>query len=80
MKIFEYVKGFEVLGEGAVELNLVTNTGREFVYTQKSEDGKFVLPYSTLGNQYDVKAKGQYHLTGTDEYFDVSEEDIGSFN
>ncbi|MBP2134428.1 dolichyl-diphosphooligosaccharide--protein glycosyltransferase [Methanomicrobium sp. W14] len=77
VKIFEYVKGYEVAGEGTVELNITTNTGREFVYRQKSENGTFILPYSTTGNPYDVKADGQYHITGTGEYFDVSEDEIG---
>lgn len=80
VKIFEYVEGFEVSGAGTVELNLITNTGREFVYTQKSEDGKFILPYSTIGNPYNVTATGQYHILETDEYFDVYEDDIGHTN
>ncbi|ADN37189.1 Oligosaccharyl transferase STT3 subunit [Methanolacinia petrolearia DSM 11571] len=78
VKIFEYVDGYEVPGEGTVELNLKTNAGREFVYAQKSEGGRFILPYSTIGNPYNVTAIGQYHIIETDEYFDVYEEDIGA--
>ncbi len=78
IKIFEYVGGYEVSGNGIVELNLVTNTGREFVYRQKSENGRFILPYSTVNNPYDVKASGKYHVLETGKCFDVYEEDIGS--
>jgi dolichyl-diphosphooligosaccharide--protein glycosyltransferase len=54
----------------------VTNTGRAFVYRQKSENGEFVVPYSTQGNPYDVHATGKYHVVGTSRFIAVSEEDI----
>ncbi len=59
-----------------IEIPLVTNTGRTFVYQQESENGEFIVPYSTLGNPYDVRATGQYHIVGTSRYIAVSEEDI----
>jgi dolichyl-diphosphooligosaccharide--protein glycosyltransferase len=54
----------------------VTNTGRVFVYQQESENGEFVVPYSTQGNPYDVHATGQYNIVGTSRYITVSEDDI----
>jgi dolichyl-diphosphooligosaccharide--protein glycosyltransferase len=54
----------------------MTNTGRIFVYQQESENGEFVVPYSTQGNLYDVRATGQYHIVGTSRYIAVMEEDI----
>jgi dolichyl-diphosphooligosaccharide--protein glycosyltransferase len=65
VKIFEYVKGAHIPGEGIIEVTLVTNMGRTFVYQQESENGEFVVPYSTQENPYDVRATGQYHIVGT---------------
>ena len=62
------MKGAHISGDGIIELPLVTNTGRTFIYQQKSENGAFVVPYSTLGNPYDVRATGQYHIVGTSRY------------
>ncbi|WP_367259966.1 hypothetical protein [Methanoculleus sp.] len=45
-------------GEGVIEVTVVTNTGREFVYRQESENGTFIIPYSTTGSPYDVKTPG----------------------
>ncbi|WFN36803.1 oligosaccharyl transferase, archaeosortase A system-associated [Methanomicrobium antiquum] len=78
VKIFEYVKGYEISGEGTVELEIETNTGRKFTYVQESENGQFVLPYSTIDNPYGVLAVGKYHIINTDDYFDVSEKDLYS--
>ncbi len=76
VKVFEYVPGARVAGEGVVELNLTTPTGRTFAYRQQSRNGEFVLPYSTLDNPYDVKADGRYRVVGTDREFDVTEEQV----
>jgi dolichyl-diphosphooligosaccharide--protein glycosyltransferase len=76
VKIFEYVNGAHIISDGIIELPLVTNTGRTFVYRQKSVNGEFVVPYSTLGNRYDVKATGKYHIFGTSNYFTVTEDDV----
>ncbi len=76
VKIFEYVKGAHISGDGIIELPLVTNTGRTFVYQQESENGEFVVPYSTQENPYDVHATGQYHIVGTPRYIAVTEDDI----
>ena len=76
IKIFEYVKGAHIPGNGIIEVPLVTNTGRTFVYSQESQGGEFVVPYSTSGNPYDVQATGPYHIDGTDQYINVTEDDV----
>jgi len=80
VKIFEYVKGAHIAGNGIIELPLVTNTGRAFVYQQESENGEFIVPYSTQGNLYDVRSTGQYHITGTSRYIAVTELDVTEGN
>ncbi len=76
VKIFEFVSGAKIKGEGIIEIPLVSNTGRAFVYQQASTNGEFIVPYSTTGNPYDVKATGKYHIIGTDRQFDVSEDAV----
>lgn len=76
VKIFEYVKGAEIRGEGTIEIYVTTNTGRTFVYKQKSINGTFVVPYSTDGCPYAVKATGPYNINGTNFTFEISENDI----
>ena len=76
VKIFEYVKGAVIPGEGAIEATVVTNTGREFVYRQESENGRFTVPYSTLDNPYDVMTAGNYRIVGGGEEITVTEEAV----
>jgi dolichyl-diphosphooligosaccharide--protein glycosyltransferase len=76
VKIFEYVNGAHIAGDGIIEVPIVTNTGRAFVYRQESVNGEFVVPYSTTGNIYDVRATGPYHIAGTSRYITVTEEDV----
>ena len=76
VKIFEFVRGAQIPGEGIIELTVVTNTGRLFVYRQESEGGMFMVPYSTQGNPYEVRATGQYHIVGTSQYINVTETDV----
>ncbi len=76
VKIFEYVPGARIKGEGIIELPLVSNTGRAFVYRQQSTNGEFVVPYSTEGNPYDVRATGKYKITGTGRQVSVSEDAV----
>jgi dolichyl-diphosphooligosaccharide--protein glycosyltransferase len=45
VKIFEYVPGATLYGDGTIKKQITTNTGRTFVYTQHSKNGKFILPY-----------------------------------
>ena len=73
VKIFEYVKGAHIKGEGTIEIPVVTNTGRTFTYRQESSNGEFIVPYSTTGNPYDVKTTGKYTITGTGKQYDVPE-------
>jgi len=76
VKIFEYVPGATIRGEGIIEVPIVTNTGREFTYRQESVNGTFVVPYATSGWSGEVKATGPYRIVGTGQTFDVTEEDI----
>jgi dolichyl-diphosphooligosaccharide--protein glycosyltransferase len=73
VKIFEYVKGAHIRGEGIIEIPLVSNTGRQFTYRQQSTNGEFIVPYATSGNAYGVKATGKYRITSTKKEFDVPE-------
>ena len=76
VKIFEYVNGAQIAGDGIIEVEVVTNTGREFVYRQHSTNGGFVVPYATTGNKYEVRVTGPYHIIGTSRYVSVTEEDV----
>lgn len=80
VKVFEYVKGAHIPGEGVIELTLVTNTGRNFVYRQESSGGEFVVPYATEGSSSDVRATGPYHIVGTSKYITVTEADVQAGN
>jgi len=73
VKIFEYVKGAHIKGNGIIDVPVVTNTGRNFTYRQASVNGEFIVPYSTTGSSYDVKTAGKYQIEGTDNQFDVPE-------
>ena len=64
VKVFEYVKGAQITGDGIIEVPVITNTGRTFVYRQASENGMFTVPYSTSGSPYEVRATGPYHILG----------------
>ncbi len=75
VKIFEYVPGAKIRGEGIIEVPIVTNTGRTFTYRQESVNGEFVVPYATTGTG-EVKATGPYRIAGTTLTFDVTEDDI----
>ncbi|MDO8872339.1 MAG: oligosaccharyl transferase, archaeosortase A system-associated [Methanoregula sp.] len=80
VKIFEYVNGAYITGDGIIEVPVVTNTGRAFVYRQESVNGEFVVPYSTTGNHYEVKTTGPYHIAGTSRYITVTEDDVMTGN
>ncbi|MFZ1128867.1 oligosaccharyl transferase, archaeosortase A system-associated [Methanoregula sp.] len=74
VKIFEYVKGAHIKGDGIIDIPLVTNQGRNFTYRQESINGEFIVPYSTgSDNPYPVKAVGPYHIEGTSTTFEVPE-------
>jgi dolichyl-diphosphooligosaccharide--protein glycosyltransferase len=73
VKIFEYVKGAHIKGEGIIEVPVVSNTGREYTYRQASVNGEFIVPYSTTGNSYDVKTTGKYRIIGSGKEYDIPE-------
>ncbi len=76
VKVFERVEGAKIRGDGVIELDLVTNQGRSFVYRQESVNGTFVVPYPTTGNPYPVHATGPYRIVGGTGTFEVSEDDV----
>jgi oligosaccharyl transferase (archaeosortase A-associated) len=76
IKIFEYVPGAHIKGDGIIEVPVTTNTGRAFTYRQESVNGEFVVPYATSGWSGEVKTTGPYRIAGTGQTFDVTEEDI----
>ena len=76
VKIFEYVTGAHISGEGIIEVPIVTNTGRSFIYWQASENGEFVVPYSTESYSFGVHANGPYHIVGTSRNISVTEDDV----
>nr|WP_320161263.1 oligosaccharyl transferase, archaeosortase A system-associated [uncultured Methanoregula sp.] len=80
VKIFEYVKGAHIPGDGIIEVPVVTGTGRTFVYRQESSGGEFVVPYSTTGGPMDVRTTGPYHISGTTRYITVTEKDVEDGN
>jgi dolichyl-diphosphooligosaccharide--protein glycosyltransferase len=76
VKIFEYVRGARISGDGIIEIPVLTNTGRTFVYRQASVNGTFTVPYPTSGSPYEVRATGPYHVLGTNRYVNVTENDV----
>jgi dolichyl-phosphooligosaccharide-protein glycotransferase len=73
VKVFEYVKGAHIKGEGTIEVPVVSDTGRNYTYRQASVNGEFIVPYATTGNPYDVKTTGKYTVVGTGKQYDVPE-------
>jgi len=73
VKVFEYVKGAHIKGEGTVQVPVISNTGRTFIYQQTSANGEFIVPYSTTGNAYGVKTTGKYRIVSSGREFDVPE-------
>jgi dolichyl-phosphooligosaccharide-protein glycotransferase len=73
VKVFEYVKGAHIKGDGIIEVPVETNTGRNFTYRQASVNGEFIVPYSTTGNPYGVKTTGKYTISGSGKQYEVPE-------
>jgi oligosaccharyl transferase (archaeosortase A-associated) len=73
VKTFEYVKGAHIKGEGLIQINITSNTGRNFIYQQESVNGEWIVPYSTTGNPYGVKAMSKYRAVSTGAEYDVPE-------
>ena len=76
VKVFEYVKGAHIKGEGIIEVSVISNTGRNFTYRQMSLNGEFIVPYSTTGNPYGVRTTGKYRVISTGKEYDVPESAI----
>ncbi len=76
MKIFEYVPGAVIEGEGTIEISLKTDTGRTFTYRQESVDGTFVVPYPTTTMSGGITPMGEYTIVETGKVFRVTEEDV----
>jgi len=75
VKIFQYVPGARIRGEGTIEVPLVTDQGRRFTYRQRSIDGEFIVPYPTTGKT-GVHATGPYTIVETGQTYEVSEEAV----
>ena len=73
VKVFEYVKGAHIKGEGIIEVPVISNTGREYTYRQESVNGEFIVPYSTSGNPYEVRTTGKYKVLSSGKQYDVPE-------
>jgi oligosaccharyl transferase (archaeosortase A-associated) len=76
VKVFEYVRGAELKGEGSIEVTIETNLGRTFVYRQNSINGTFILPYATQNPEYPVKTVGPYRLLPSGRTVEVTEQDV----
>ena len=76
VKIFEYVPGAIIYGDGMLELSVMTNTGRTFTYHQQSENGVFIVPYATTTVSDGVTALGPYTNMATGETYTVTNEQV----
>jgi dolichyl-phosphooligosaccharide-protein glycotransferase len=76
VKIFEYVKGAHIKGNGTIQVSVVSNTGRNFIYKQESVNGEFIVPYSTIDNSYGVKTTSKYKVIESGKEYDVTENDV----
>ncbi|HMA06196.1 MAG TPA: hypothetical protein VKO45_09765, partial [Methanomicrobiales archaeon] len=45
-------------------------------FREESTNGEFIVPYSTQGNSYGVKATGPYRIAGSTATYEVSEADV----
>jgi len=75
VKIFEYVKGAKIKGEGTLDLPVRTNTGREFIYRTKSVNGTFTVPYPTNTTVGAITITGLYKNNNGTGY-SVTEEQV----
>jgi oligosaccharyl transferase (archaeosortase A-associated) len=76
VKVFEYVPGAKLSGDGIIEAKVQTNTGRTFMYRQEAENGYFNLPYPTSGTRYPVTVIGPYRIISSGRTVDVTEDDV----
>ncbi len=88
VKIFEYVPGATISGKTStngdikVTLNILTNQGRTFAYTQQTvaKNGRYeiIVPYSTQGSKYETKPVSDYVIqyANASKAVPVSENDV----
>ncbi|WP_319578862.1 oligosaccharyl transferase, archaeosortase A system-associated [uncultured Methanospirillum sp.] len=76
VKVFEYVPGAVIHGEGIIEIPVKTNTGRTFVYKQESVNGTFTVPYPTNTKVGDVTTQGPYRISSTGKEYQVTGDQI----
>lgn len=76
VKIFEKVPGYQIEGNGTIELPMISNQGRKFTYRQESASGTFTVPYATTGNDSGVRATGPYRNVQTGETYEVTEKQV----
>jgi len=76
VKVFEYVSGAHLAGDGILEIPVQTNTGRTFTYRQESVNGSFTLPYPTGAKVGDVQTLGPYKNVKTGKEYTVTEEQV----
>ena len=76
VKVFEYVKGVTIPGEGILELNVKTNTGRDLVYRAESVNGTFTVPYPTETKVGSIEITGKYKDVKTGKEYSVTEDQI----
>ncbi|PKL60010.1 MAG: oligosaccharyl transferase, archaeosortase A system-associated, partial [Methanomicrobiales archaeon HGW-Methanomicrobiales-4] len=76
IKVFEYVPGAIIVGDGTIEIQVRTNTGREFVYRQKSMNGIFTVPYPTKSIVGDIETLGSYRIVETGKEYSVTDQQV----
>ncbi|MDP2844766.1 MAG: hypothetical protein Q8N79_01655, partial [Candidatus Methanoperedens sp.] len=87
VKIFEYVPGAAISGKASdgdikITLNVITNQGRTFVYSQHvtARNGRYKLkvPYSTRGEKYGTKTLSDYIILDANiaKAVSVNEQDV----
>ncbi|NLV27521.1 MAG: oligosaccharyl transferase, archaeosortase A system-associated [Methanomicrobiales archaeon] len=74
VKIFEYVKGAKIPGEGILELEVNTNVGRTFTYRTQSVNGTFTVPYPTETTIGAVTVPGRYRNVETGAMYSITNE------
>ena len=76
VKIFEFVPGAVIHGEGIIEIPVVTNTGRNFTYRQESVNGSFIVPYPSNTKVGDITTLGPYRINSTGKEYKVTEDQV----
>jgi dolichyl-diphosphooligosaccharide--protein glycosyltransferase len=76
VKIFEYVKGAHIKGDGIIEIPImVISSQRQIIYRQQSINGEFIVPYPTDININGIHT-GKYIISGTFKEINVTEQQV----